>query len=50
MRMTWDSLAIVAICLEISVSPLFLYRLTQVEEKVADAVVFAEIFLVSLPF
>lgn len=38
MRMTWDSLAIVAICLEISVSPLFLYRLTQVEEKVADII------------
>ena len=38
MRMIWNSLAIVAICLEISVSPLFLYRLNHVEQKVADAV------------
>ena len=36
--MIWNSLAIVAICLEISVSPLFLYRLNHVEQKVADAV------------
>ena len=48
MRMIWNSLAIVAICLEISVSPLFLYRLNHVEQKVADAVFFLEIFVVSL--
>ena len=35
--MAWDSLAMVAICLEISGSPLFLYRLTQVEQNMADA-------------
>ena len=39
--MIWNSLAIVAICLEISVSPLFLYRLNHVEQKVADAVFFS---------
>eukprot|EP00435_Cladocopium_sp_Y103_P064768 s485_g26.t1 len=38
MRMAWDILAIAAICLEISVSPLFLYRLNPVEQKMADII------------
>lgn len=34
--MVWDTLAIFAICLEICVSPLLLYRLTEMERSIAD--------------
>lgn len=35
-KMVWDTLAIFAICLEICVSPLLLYRLTEMERSIAD--------------